>query len=340
MEKVELCAPAGNLPSLKAAVDAGADAVYVGFAGETNLRNFPGLNFTEENIREGVRYAHRHGKKVFVAVNAYPQRNEIAEARRAVDGAYEAEADAVIASDFAVLSYAREHYPDRRLHLSVQASASTAEAIEFYRTHFGIRRVVLPRVLTVEEIQAIREKSEVELEVFASGLLCINTEGQCFLSAYITSESINTYGACSHPKFVQFSELSAEPGGGQGDRLRVVSNGVLLNEYRSDEDTAYPTPCKGRYVNRITGRVDYAIQDPESLNILEILPRVLSAGIHSLKIEGRQRGRSYVETMVRTYRQALDACYGGTYDPESFARTGLNTAFEGAAPSIGCYGGK
>jgi putative protease len=338
MKKVELCAPAGNLPSLKAAVDCGADAVYIGFSGDTNLRNFPGLNFTPEEIQAGVRYAHRKGKKVFVAVNAYPQQEEMAAAFQAVDGAYEAGADAVIASDLAVLSYATDRYPDRRLHLSVQASASNASAIAFYKKHFGIKRVVLPRVLTLAEIRSIACQTDVELEIFASGLLCINMEGQCFLSSYLTSESINTYGACSHPKFVQFTGQPA--GDGEEAPLRVFSNGVLLNEYRPGEESSYPTPCKGRYINRATGRTDYAIQDPESLNILEVLPQVLNAGVHSLKLEGRQRGRSYVETVVRTYRQAIDACLEGRYDAAEFRESGLKATFEGLVPSTGCYQGK
>jgi putative protease len=340
MHKVELLAPAGNLPALKVAVDVGADAVYIGFSGDTNLRNFPGLNFTPDEVVEGIRYAHQRGKRVFVTVNAYPQKKEMDASQRAVDEAYGSGADAVIASDVAVLAYARKRHPDRRLHLSVQASASNARAIAFYKRHFGIERVVLPRVLTLKEIAAIRMQTDVELEVFAAGLLCINTEGQCFLSSYITSESINTYGACSHPKFVRFEGPSLEKTADRGVTLRILSNGVLLNEVQAGEETSYPTPCKGRYVNRATGRTDFAIQDPESLNVLDILPNVVASGIHSLKLEGRQRSRSYVETVVKTYRQALDACYEGHYDPAQFSQGALHSSFEGLAPSVGCYSGK
>lgn len=335
MKKVEICAPAGNLPSLKAAVDSGADAVYMGFAGDTNLRNFPALNFTEDEVCKAIEYAHSKKRKVFITVNSYPQEKELPFTYRAVDSAYSLGADAVIASDIAVLMYIKERHPEKRVHLSVQASASNEEAIEFYRRHFGIKRVVLPRVLAIDEIQTLRTQTDVELEVFALGLLCINSEGQCFLSSYITSESINTYGACSHPKFIDFAEDD------NGERLKILSNGVLLNKYSPDEEAAYPTPCKGRYHNRATGLTGYAIQDPESLNALEILPEIISAGVDSIKIEGRQRSRAYVEKVVGIFREAVDHYYeSGECKAGLARRQDLQALFEGLAPSYGCYKGK
>ena len=335
MEKIEICAPAGNLPSLKAAMDNGADAVYMGFSGDTNLRNFPALNFTDDEVCKAIRYAHGKKRKVYVTVNAYPQEKELPLAYEAVDKAYRLGADAVIASDIAVLSYVREKYPGKRVHLSVQASASNAQAIEFYRKHFGIKRVVLPRVLTIDEIRALRMQTDIEIEVFVLGLLCINSEGHCFLSSYITGESINTYGACSHPKFIDFVEDDDE------GVMNILSKGVLLNKCSSIEEVAYPTPCKGRYYNRSTGELNYSIQDPESLNVLEILPEFIAAGVDSIKIEGRQRSRTYVEKVVRAFREAVDNYYAG-----GSCRTGLDgsqelkSLFEGLAPSVGCYKGK
>ena len=227
MKKIEICAPAGNLPSLKAAVDNGADAVYMGFSGDTNLRNFPALNFTEDEVYKAIQYAHSRKRKVYITVNAYPQEKELPLAYNVVDRAYEFGADAVIASDIAVLSYVKEKYPEKRVHLSVQASASNVQAIEFYRKHFGIKRVVLPRVLTVDEIAALRSQTSVELEIFAMGLLCINSEGQCFLSSYLTSESINTYGACCQPKFINFQEDEDE------GVMKMLSGCILLNKCSS-----------------------------------------------------------------------------------------------------------
>ncbi|MCC7201290.1 MAG: U32 family peptidase [Nitrospirae bacterium] len=335
MRKIEICAPAGNLPSLKAAVDNGADAVYMGFSGDTNLRNFPALNFTDDEVCKAIKYAHSRKSRVYITVNAYPQQRELPLAYQVVDRAYEYGADAVIASDIAVLSYVREKYPDKRLHLSVQASASNAHAIEFCRRHFGIKRVVLPRVLTIEEIRALRERTSVELEIFALGLLCINSEGQCFLSSYLTSESINTYGACSHPKFINFEEDEDE------GIMKILSGSVLLNKCSSMEEMAYPTPCKGRYHNTATGELGYSIQDPESLNVLEILPEIIRSGIDSIKIEGRQRSRTYVEKVVRTFREAVDRYYdNGVPRAGSGAGEELQSLFEGLAPSAGCYKGK
>ncbi len=335
MKKIEICAPAGNLPSLKAAVDNGADAVYMGFSGDTNLRNFPALNFTEDEVCKAIQYAHSKGRKVYITVNAYPQEKELPLAYNVVDRAYNSGADAVIASDIAVLSYVKEKYPEKRLHLSVQASASNAQAIEFCRKHFGIKRVVLPRVLTVDEIAALRKQTSVELEIFAMGLLCINSEGQCFLSSYLTSESINTYGACSHPKFINFEEDEDD------GVMKILSGGVLLNKCSSMEEVAYPTPCKGRYYNTATGELNYSIQDPESLNVLDILPEIIRTGIDSIKIEGRQRSRIYVEKVVRTFREAVDKYYDNGYgriDPG--AGQDLQLLFEGLSPSVGCYKGK
>ena len=336
MRKIEICAPAGNLPSLKAAVDNGADAVYMGYSGDTNLRNFPALNFTEDEVSKAIQYAHSKGSKVYITVNAYPQEKELPLAYNVVDRAYDSGADAVIASDIAVLSYVKDKYPEKRLHLSVQASASNAQAIEFCRKHFGIKRVVLPRVLTVDEIAALRSQTSVELEIFAMGLLCINSEGQCFLSSYLTSESINTYGACSHPKFINFEEDEDE------GVMKILSGSVLLNKCSSMEEMAYPTPCKGRYYNSATGELNYSIQDPESLNVLEILPEIIRTGIASIKIEGRQRSRIYVEKVVRAFREAVDKYYdeGDSRTDSRAERQDLQSLFEGLAPSVGCYKGK
>lgn len=337
MTKIEICAPAGNLPSVKAAVDNGADAIYMGFSGDTNLRNFPALNLTDDEVYKAIQYAHGKGRKVFITVNAYPQEKELPLAYNVVDKAHSYGADAVIASDIAVLSYARDKYPGMRLHLSVQASASNVESIEFFRKHFGIKRVVLPRVLTLAEIRELRNQTDVEIEIFALGLLCINAEGQCFLSSYITSESINTYGACSHPKFINFEEDDNE---GEGT-LKILSNGVLLNKYSPMEEVAYPTPCKGKYYNKATDKLDNSIQDPESLNVIEILPEIIQTGITSIKIEGRQRSRSYVEKVVSTFREAVDNYYNNSHSAiDRSGRESLQALFEGLSPSYGCYKGK
>ncbi|MFC1702048.1 peptidase U32 family protein, partial [Pseudomonadota bacterium] len=140
---MELVCPAGNLPSLKAAVDNGADAVYVGFKDDTNARHFAGLNFTERTFEKAVRYAQDKGRKVFVAINTFPQPKGFGRWKAAIDQAADYGVNALILADIGVLDYASSKWPDLHLHLSVQASVTSAEGISFYHENFGIRRVVL-----------------------------------------------------------------------------------------------------------------------------------------------------------------------------------------------------
>jgi len=151
-KSLELVCPAGNLPSLKTAVDNGADSVYIGFRDDTNARHFPGLNFDAKTATQGVQYAHAKGRRVFVALNTFPQPAGWERWQRAVDQAAELGVDAIIAADISVLDYASRRYPKLPLHLSVQGSATNYEAIRFYHEHFGIRRVVLPRVLSLPQV--------------------------------------------------------------------------------------------------------------------------------------------------------------------------------------------
>src|SRR3546814_2976843 len=142
---LELVCPAGTPAALRDAVDAGADVVYVGFRDETNARKFPGRNFSRPELRDGIAYAHQRGSEVFVAINTYAAAGSPAAWHSAIDDAAALGADAVIVADIGLLDYAARKYPDLRLHLSVQAAASHAEAIRFYHEAFGVRRVVLPR---------------------------------------------------------------------------------------------------------------------------------------------------------------------------------------------------
>ncbi len=162
-KKIELVCPAGNLPSLKAAIDNGADVVYTGFNDATNARNFEGLNFTPDELKEGIEYAHAKGKKVYLAVNTFPQIDTYHQWYKSVDNAVKLNSDAIILANLGILKYTRDKYPDVNIHLSVQASSSNYESINFYRKHFGIKRLVLPRVLTVEEMRDLRKKTDVEL---------------------------------------------------------------------------------------------------------------------------------------------------------------------------------
>ena len=295
--RMYLVCPAGNLPALKAAVDGGADAVYLGFRDQTNARAFPGLNFTEADLVAGVAYAHARGRKVYIALNTYPGPARLAGWQAAVDRAAEHRADAIICADMGVLDYACRHHPDLSRHLSVQGSATTHAALRYYRERFGIARAVLPRVLSIQQVERICHQDVVPVEVFAFGSLCIMVEGRCQLSSYLTGEGPNRHGACSPARFVRWEE------GADGTRS-VRLNGRLIDRFAAEEPTGYPTVCKGRYV--VGGEVLHALEEPTSLNTLELLPRLEAAGVAAVKIEGRQRGQAYVTAVTRVWRAALD----------------------------------
>lgn len=299
--RMELVCPAGTPSTLRAAVAAGADAVYCGFNNETNARNFPGLNFSPEELAEGVRFAHDHGRKVLVAINTFAQPTRVDLWRKAADDAAECGADAVIAADLAVLDHVAATHKGLRLHLSVQAAAATPEAINFYARRFGVRRVVLPRVLSIQEIAALNRAIEVETEAFVFGGLCVMVEGRCYLSSYAAGKSPNLNGVCSPPESVSYDENP------HGTAARL--SGFTVDHYSPGRPTAYPTLCKGRFTTG--GKTSYLFEDPVSLNAGSLLAGLKAAGVTALKIEGRQRGRGYVTEVVRTFRRAVDAVEAG-----------------------------
>lgn len=326
---MELVCPAGNLPALKRAVDEGADAVYFGFQNATNARQFAGLNFTDKRAREGIDYAHARGRRVFCAINTYPQPDGWAQWTRAVDQAAELGVDALIMADMGLLDYAAQRHPDLARHLSVQGSATSHEALRFYHRYFGIKRAVLPRVLSITQVRDLARQSPVELEVFAFGSLCIMAEGRCYLSSYLTGESPNTRGVCSPAAHVRWENTA------QGLESRL--GGVLIDRYAEGERAGYPTLCKGRF--EVGGETYHAIEEPTSLNTLELLPELAELGISAVKIEGRQRSPAYVSQVAGIWRQALDRL---ERTPEHFLpdpawMAGLGEVSEGAITTLGAY---
>ncbi len=327
--KMELVCPAGNLPALKVAVDSGADAVYMGFKDDTNARHFAGLNFNEKRSRLAIEYAHDRGCKVFLAINTYPQASGWQRWQNAVDLAAQLKFDALIAADIGVLDYAASSYPDLRLHLSVQASATNTESIRFYYENFGIQRVVLPRVLSLKQVEQVAENSPVPLEVFGFGSLCVMVEGRCFLSSYATGQSPNTFGACSPASAVEWQNTE--------DGLQTRLNNVLIDRYKDGEPAAYPTLCKGRF--EVCGKTYYAIEEPTSLNTIALLPELQAMGIAAIKIEGRQRSPAYVKQVTQVWRAALDACHKNSlqYEPENKWLQTLHAVSEGRSTTLGAY---
>lgn len=320
---LELVCPAGTPASLRAAVDAGADAIYLGFRDETNARNFPGLNFSRDELAEGIKYAGTNGVRVLVAINTYPRAGNPGPWRAAVDDAARLGAWAVILADIGLLDYARQNHPDLRRHLSVQASAANAQAIKFYCDEFGVRRVVLPRVLTVEEIARINDAVEVETEVFAFGGMCVMAEGRCLLSSYATGESPNMNGVCSPAEQVHYEERD-------GQLVSRLGN-FTINKFRDGEPAGYPTLCKGRF--RAGKRDSYLFEEPTSLDVSSILPELMKAGVTALKIEGRQRGKAYIAQVVSAFRRAVDAAARG----ERPDAADLSSITEGGRQSTGAY---
>jgi putative protease len=326
---MELVCPAGNLPSLKAAVDNGADAVYIGFRNETNARHFAGLNFDDKQVEQCLSYARSHGTKLYVAINTYPRPGNFATWARAVDQAAAYGVDALILADIGIMDYTAEKWPELRMHLSVQASATSHEAVRFYAERFGVKRAVVPRVLSVKQVSALIDNSPIPIEVFGFGSLCVMVEGRCYLSSYVTGQGPNTFGACSPASFVRWSESDAN--------LETRLNGVLIDRVSKDENAGYPTICKGRF--RVNGETGYAIEQPTSLNTLPILPDLLRIGVAAIKIEGRQRSPAYVAKVTKVMRAAIDSC---VRDPENFVPnqnwlSQLASLSEGAQTTIGAY---
>ncbi|MCM8857282.1 MAG: U32 family peptidase [Candidatus Thiodiazotropha sp.] len=326
---MELVCPAGNLPSLKTAVDNGADAVYFGLRNDTNARHFPGLNFNEKRAREGIAYAKARGKRVFMAINTYPRPEGWERWRQAVDSAASLAVDALICADIGVLDYASQHWPDLNLHLSVQASSTNYEALAFYHEAFAIKRAVLPRVLSLSQVQHVVDHSPVEIEIFGFGSLCVMVEGRCILSSYVTGESPNTHGACSPAQFVEYRETP--------EGLESRLSGLLTDRYGNNEQAGYPTICKGRFA--VGENTFYAIEEPTSLNTLALLPDLLRAGVKAIKIEGRQRTPAYVGQVTKVWRAAIDSCLR---DPDKFIATPLwnnvlDQVSEGATTTLGPY---
>jgi putative protease len=325
---MELLCPAGSMPALKAAIEHGADAVYIGLKDDTNARHFAGLNFDEAKLKEAVRFVHLHGKKLHVAINTFAHPDNYRRWQHAVELAANAGADVLILADIAMLAYAAERFPHIERHLSVQASATNAAAINFYR-QFGISRVVLPRVLSIQQVRALARSCDIDLEVFAFGSLCIMAEGRCYLSSYMTGQSPNTAGACSPAAFVNWQDNDGI--------LESRLNGILIDRFSPGENAGYPTLCKGRF--SVGADTYHTLEEPTSLNTLDLLPQLYAEGISSLKIEGRQRSPAYVAQITKVWRAAIDAVMTA---PDQFSVQAnwqhiLASLSEGSQTTLGAY---
>ncbi len=328
---MELLSPAGNIPALKAAIENGADAVYVGLRNQTNARHFAGLNLDAIKLREAADYVHQHKRKIHLAINTFAHPDSWRQWAESVDEAAHSGVDALILADISLLEYTARRYPEMEIHLSVQASATNPAAINFYAQEFNVQRVVLPRVLSIAQVKNIACTTQVPLEVFAFGSLCIMAEGRCYLSSYLTGQSPNTFGACSPAEFVRWENT--------GDHLESRLNNLLIDRFSPGETAGYPTLCKGRFVADETQPAFHVLEEPTSLNSMELLPELMSLGICSLKIEGRQRSAAYVGQVTRVWRQAIDACKKNAqqFSVESQWKKTLSSLSEGQQTTLGAY---
>ncbi len=302
--KPELVCPAGTPASLRTAVDAGADAVYCGFKNATNARNFPGLNFSYDELASAVAYAHKAGVKVLLALNTFPPAGKFDLWQQAVDDAVTLGVDAIIVADIGVAGYARRRHPGLRLHLSVQAGAPSVDAIRYYCEEFGVRRVVLPRILTIPEIRQLKQEIPCEIECFIFGNHGLMAEGRCSLTNYATGVSTNMDGVCSPASHVSYAEDDV-------GTLTAKLNDFTIDSFTCTQNPGYPTICKGRYLVPHKEDAYYAFEEPVSLNLADLLADLVAAGVDAFKIEGRQRSKAYAHSVVSSWRKAVDAVLAG-----------------------------
>ncbi|MCX7923924.1 MAG: U32 family peptidase [Clostridia bacterium] len=275
MKKVELLAPAGNLEKLKMAITYGADAVYMG--GEEYGLRASADNFNADDMREGIKFAHSRGKKVYITMNIIPHNDDLTDMTDYVKELKEMEVDAIILSDPGVYSVVKEVAPDMEIHLSTQANNTNWRSVKFWYEH-GVKRVVMARELSFEELKEVRQKvpEGMELEMFVHGAMCISYSGRCLLSNYMAGRDSNR-GACAHPCRWKYH---------------------LVEEKRPGEYMPVYENERGTY-----------IYNSKDLCLIEYIPQIVESGVTSLKIEGRMKSSFYVATVVKAYREALNAYY-------------------------------
>lgn len=272
VRKIELLIPASSLEVLKTAVIFGADAVYIG--GEAFGLRAKAKNFSLQDMKEGIAFAHKYGKKVYVTANILAHNADLPGVEQYFKELKDVIPDALIIADPGVFSIAREILPDMELHISTQANNTNYRTYRFWYAQ-GAKRVVSARELSIDEIQQIREQipGDMEIESFVHGAMCISYSGRCLLSNYFTGRDANQ-GACTHPCRWKYAVVEEKR---PGEYLPVYENE------------------RGTY-----------IFNSKDLCMISYIPELLEAGIDSLKVEGRMKTALYVATVARTYRRAID----------------------------------
>ncbi len=282
IKKPELLAPAGDLEKLKIAALYGADAVY--FGGELfSLRAGAG-NMSLAEMTEGIAFCHAHGVKCYLAMNIYAHNEDIEPLRDYLNKIKDLDLDAFIVSDPGVITMIQEIVPQAEIHLSTQANMTNYETAKFWH-RMGVKRIVLARELTFEEIREIRRQTPetLEFEAFVHGAMCISYSGRCLLSNFMIERDANR-GQCAHPCRWKYA---------------------LVEEQRPGQYYPIEEDERGTY-----------ILNSRDLCMIESIPELVEAGISSLKIEGRMKSVFYVATVVAAYRKAIDAYFA---DPDGYA---------------------
>ncbi len=278
-KKIELLAPAGNPEKLEIAIHYGADAVYL--AGkEFSLRNYSG-NFTLDELKTAVKFAHRFGVKVYVACNIYSRNYEQEEITDYLKYLGEIGADAVIVADPGIFLEAGRVMPNLCVHLSTQANTTNYKSVLFWEK-LGVKRVNVARELSLKEINEITLQSSMEVEAFVHGAMCISYSGRCLLSSFMTNRDSNR-GMCTHPCRWKYA---------------------VVEELRPGEYFPLAEDDRGSY-----------IFNSKDLCMIEHIPEMIESGINSLKIEGRMKGVNYLASTVKIYREAIDTYY---FSPEDY----------------------
>ena len=272
MKHPELLIPASSLEVLKTAVGFGADGVYIG--GEAFGLRAKAKNFSMEEIREGIAFAHAHDVKVYITANILAHNGDLSGVRAYFEELKEIKPDALIISDPGVFMIAREVCPEIDIHISTQANNTNYGTYQFWH-QLGARRVVTARELSMAELKEIREKApaDLEMETFIHGAMCISYSGRCLLSNYFTGRDANR-GACTHPCRWKYA---------------------IVEETRPGEYMPVYENERGTY-----------IFNSKDLCMIEHIPELIDSGIDSFKIEGRMKTALYVATVARTYRKAID----------------------------------
>lgn len=275
MNKIELLAPAGDLEKLKVAVIYGADAVY--FGGETfSLRAGAG-NLSFEEMVEGIDFAHKRNVRCYLTINIFAHNEDILPLKEYLLKIKDLNIDAFIVSDPGVFSLIREIIPDSEIHLSTQANMTNSQTALFWH-NLGVKRIVLARELTFDEIRQLRKNTpeNLEFEAFVHGAMCISYSGRCLLSNFMNERDANR-GACSHPCRWKYA---------------------LVEEKRPGQYYPIEEDERGTY-----------ILNSRDLCMIEHIPALIESGLCSLKIEGRMKSSFYVATIVHAYRKAVDSYY-------------------------------